>query len=53
MERAERPSGQASEFEMRQETDELQRLRCELKEMREERDLLAKAAAWFASNEVR
>ena len=34
------------------ENDELHRLRCELKEMREERDLLAKAAAWFARNEM-
>ncbi len=34
-----------------EEWDELRRLRREVKQLRQERDLLSKAAAWFASND--
>ena len=34
------------------ERDELRRLRRENKQLRQERDILSKAAAWFAQNDV-
>ncbi len=34
------------------EREELQRLRREVKQLRQERDILSKAAAWFAQNDV-
>lgn len=34
------------------EREELRRLRWEVRQLRQERDLLSKAAAWFAQNEV-
>jgi transposase len=42
-----RPDGLTS-----QERDELRRLRREVKQLRQERDLLSKAAAWFAQHDV-
>ena len=35
-----------------EERDELRRLRREVKQLRQERDILSKAAAWFATNDV-
>ena len=35
-----------------EEREELRRLRREVKQLRQERDLLSKAAAWFAQNDV-
>ncbi len=35
-----------------QEREELRRLRRENRQLRQERDILAKAAAWFAQNDV-
>ena len=37
---------------MSEEREELRRLRREVKELRQERDILSKAAAWFAQNDV-
>ena len=34
------------------ERDELRQLRREVKQLRQERDILSKAAAWFAQNDV-
>ena len=34
------------------ELDELRQLRREVKQLRQERDILSKAAAWFAQNDV-
>jgi transposase len=35
-----------------EERDELRRLRQEVKQLRQERDILSKAAAWFAQHDV-
>ena len=35
-----------------EEHDELRQLRREVKQLRQERDILSKAAAWFAQNDV-
>ena len=35
-----------------EERDELRRLRREVKQLRQERDILSKAAVWFAQNDV-
>lgn len=35
-----------------EERDELRQLRREVKQLRQERDILSKAAAWFAQNDV-
>ena len=35
-----------------EERDELRHLRREVKQLRQERDILSKAAAWFAQNDV-
>ena len=35
-----------------EEREELRRLRREVKQLRQERDILSKAAAWFARNDV-
>jgi transposase len=42
-----RPDGLTSE-----EREELRHLRREMKQLRQERDILSKAAAWFAQNDV-
>tara|TARA_R110002074_G_scaffold363799_1_gene537149 strand:+ start:2037 stop:2207 length:171 start_codon:yes stop_codon:yes gene_type:complete len=36
-----------------EERDELRQLRREVKQLRQERDILSKAAAWFAQNDVK
>jgi transposase len=48
VEQAERDGGQRSDGLTTQEKEELQRLRRENKQLRTEREILAKAAAWFA-----
>jgi len=45
---ADRDSGRRSEGLTTQDKEELQRLRREIKQLRVEREILAKAAAWFA-----
>jgi transposase len=45
---ADRDSGRRSEGMTTQEKEELQRLRRENKQLRVEREILSKAAAWFA-----
>ena len=45
---AERDEGRRSDGVTTSERDELTRLRRENKQLRQERDILAKAAAWFA-----
>jgi transposase len=46
--RADRDSGRRSEGMTTQEKEELQRLRRENKQLRVEREILSRAAAWFA-----
>ena len=48
---AERDAGQRADLLSSAERDELQRLRLENRRLREERDILAKAAAWFAQDD--
>lgn len=45
---ADRDSGRRSDGPSSAEQEELRRLRREIKRLREEREILAKAAAWFA-----
>ena len=49
---AERDEGVRDDGLTSAERDELRRLRRENKQLRQERDILSKAAAWFAQNDV-
>lgn len=49
---AERDAGRRADVLSSTERDELQRLRKENKRLKQERDILSKAAAWFAQNET-
>ena len=49
---AERDDGVRNDGLTSAERDELRRLRRENKQLRQERDILSKAAAWFAQNDV-
>ena len=49
---ADRDGGQRTDGLTGQEREELRRLRRENRQLRQERDILAKAAAWFAQNDV-
>ena len=49
---AQRDSGSRSDGLTSAEKDELRRLRRENKRLKMERDILSKAAAWFAQNDV-
>ena len=48
LEQADRDEGRRSDGLTSAEREELTRLRCENKRLRQERDILSKAAAWFA-----
>ena len=50
--RADRDHGGRSDGLTSAERDELRRLRKENRQLRQERDILSKAAAWFAQNDV-
>ena len=49
---ADRDTGRRADILSREELDELRRLRRENKQLRQERDILSKAAAWFAQNDT-
>ena len=49
---AERDGGRRADGLTSDERDELRRLRRENRQLRQERDILSKAAAWFAQNDV-
>ena len=49
---AERDDGHGDDGLTSTERDELRRLRRENRQLRQERDILSKAAAWFAQNDV-
>ena len=49
---ADRDVGRRSDGVTSEERDELHRLRRENRQLRQERDILAKAAAWFAQSDV-
>lgn len=49
---AERDGGRRADGLTSDEHDELRRLRRENRQLRQERDILSKAAAWFAQNDV-
>ncbi len=49
---ADRDGGHRSDGLTSDERDELRRLRRENRQLRQERDILSKAAAWFAQNDV-
>ena len=49
---AERDDGKRADILSSEERDELRRLRRENKQLRQERDILSKAAAWFAQNDA-
>ena len=48
---ADRDGGRRADILSSDERDELRRLRRENKQLRQERDILSKAAAWFAQND--
>lgn len=50
--RADRDDGRRADGLNSEERDELRRLRRENRQLRQERDILAKAAAWFAQSDV-
>jgi transposase len=49
---ADRDGGRRADGLSSEERDELRRLRRENRQLRQERDILAKAAAWFAQSDV-
>lgn len=49
---ADRDGGRRADGLTSEEHDELRRLRRENRQLRQERDILAKAAAWFAQSDV-
>jgi transposase len=49
---ADRDGGRRTDGLISEERDELRRLRRENRQLRQERDILAKAAAWFAQSDV-
>ncbi len=49
---ADRDGGHRTDGLTSQEREELRRLRRENRQLRQERDILSKAAAWFAQNDV-
>ena len=49
---SDRDGGRRADGLTRGEQDELRRLRRENRQLRQERDILAKAAAWFAQSDV-
>lgn len=49
---ADRDGGRRADGLTTEERDELRRLRRENRQLRQERDILAKAAAWFAQSDV-
>lgn len=49
---ADRDGGRRADGVTSEERDELHRLRCENRQLRLERDILAKAAAWLAQSDV-
>lgn len=49
---ADRDEGRREDGPTSAEREELSRLRREVKQLRQERDILAKAAAWFAHHDV-
>lgn len=49
---ADRDEGRREDGPTSAEREELSRLRREVKQLRQERDILAKAAAWFAQHDV-
>ena len=52
LKQAERDGGHRADGLTSDERDELRRLRRENRQLRQERDILAKAAAWFARSDV-
>jgi transposase len=50
--KADRDGGRRNDGLTSEEQDELRRLRRENRRLRQERDILAKAAAWFAQSDV-
>ena len=52
MKQADRDDGRRADILSSEERDELRRLRRENRQLRQERDILAKAAAWFAQSDA-
>jgi transposase len=49
---SDRDNGRRADILSSEEREELRRLRRENKQLRQERDILSKAAAWFAQNDA-